>query len=48
MMIAATAGGYIGARIARLIPATVLRASIVAIGFTMAIKDNVILIITSP
>ena len=35
MMIAATAGGYFGARIARRIPAPVLRASIVATGLIM-------------
>ena len=35
MMIAATAGGYFGARIARRIPAPVLRAGIVAIGLAM-------------
>ena len=34
-------------RIARLIPVPVLRAGIVAIALTMAIKDNVILIIIS-
>jgi uncharacterized membrane protein YfcA len=36
MMIAATAGGYFGARIARRIPAPVLRAGIVATGLIMA------------
>jgi uncharacterized protein len=35
MMIAATAGGYFGARIARRISARVLRAAIVATGVTM-------------
>ncbi len=35
MMVAATAGGYFGARIARRIPAPVLRAAIVATGVTM-------------
>lgn len=35
MMIAATAGGYFGARIARRIPAPALRAGIVAIGLVM-------------
>ncbi len=35
MMIAATAGGYFGARIARKIPAPVLRAGIVATGLIM-------------
>lgn len=35
MMIAATAGGYFGARLARRIPAPMLRAGIVAIGLIM-------------
>ena len=35
MMIAATAGGYLGARLARRIPAPMLRAGIVAIGLLM-------------
>ena len=35
MMIAATAGGYFGARLARRIPAPVLRTGIVAIGLIM-------------
>lgn len=35
MMIAATAGGYFGARIARRIPAPILRAGIVATGLIM-------------
>lgn len=37
MMIAATAGGYFGARAARRIPAPVLRAGIVATGLLMAL-----------
>ena len=37
MMIAATAGGYFGARLARRIPAPVLRAGIVVIGLIMTI-----------
>ena len=37
MMIAATAGGYLGARVARRIPAPALRAGIVVIGLTMTI-----------
>ena len=37
MMIAATVGGYLGARIARQIPAPVLRAGIVATGLIMTI-----------
>ena len=36
MMVAATAGGYFGARIARRIPAAVLRAGIVATGLIMS------------
>lgn len=36
MMIAATAGGYLGARIARRIPAPALRSGIVATGLVMA------------
>lgn len=35
MMVAATAGGYLGARLARRIPAPMLRAGIVAIGLIM-------------
>ncbi|WP_313950935.1 sulfite exporter TauE/SafE family protein [Accumulibacter sp.] len=35
MMVAATAGGYLGARLARRIPAPMLRAGIVAIGLLM-------------
>ncbi len=35
MMVAATAGGYFGARVARRLPAPVLRAGIVAIGLLM-------------
>ena len=37
MMLAATAGGYFGARLARRIPAPVMRASIVVIGLTMTV-----------
>lgn len=37
MMIAATAGGYFGARLARQIPAPVMRATIVVIGLVMTI-----------
>jgi uncharacterized membrane protein YfcA len=37
MMIAATAGGYFGARLARRIPAPALRAGIVVIGLTMTL-----------
>ena len=36
MMVAATAGGYFGARMARRLPAPVLRAGIVSIGLVMA------------
>ncbi len=36
MMLAATAGGYLGARMARRLPAPVLRAGIVAIGLLMS------------
>ncbi len=36
MMVTATAGGYFGARLARRIPASVLRAGIVAVGLLMA------------
>lgn len=35
MMVAATAGGYVGARVARRLPPAVLRAGIVAIGLAM-------------
>ena len=37
MMIAATAGGYLGARVARRIPAPALRAGIVVTGLTMTV-----------
>ena len=37
MMVAATAGGYVGARIARRIPAAVLRGGIVATGLVMTV-----------
>ncbi|MBE2260358.1 MAG: sulfite exporter TauE/SafE family protein [Rhodobacteraceae bacterium] len=37
MMVAATAGGYFGARVARRLPAPALRAGIVAIGLIMAL-----------
>ncbi len=37
MMIAATAGGYFGARLARRIPAPIMRAGIVVIGLVMTI-----------
>lgn len=37
MMVAATAGGYVGARMARRLPASVLRAGIVGIGLLMSI-----------
>lgn len=36
MMLAATAGGYLGARMARRLPPTVLRAGIVCIGLVMS------------
>ena len=36
MMVAATAGGYFGARVARRMPAPVLRAGIVGIGLVMS------------
>lgn len=37
MMVAATLGGYIGARLARLIPTVVLRTGIVIIGLVMSV-----------
>ncbi len=36
MMVAATAGGYFGARVARQLPASMLRAGIVGVGLVMA------------
>ncbi len=36
MMVAATAGGYVGARVARRLPPPVLRAGIIGIGLVMA------------
>ena len=37
MMVAATAGGYFGARLARRIPAPMMRAGIVLTGLVMSI-----------
>ena len=37
MMVAATIGGYVGARVARLIPATTLRIGIVVMGLIMSV-----------
>ena len=37
MMLAATAGGYFGARLARRVPAPVMRASIVVVGLIMSV-----------